>query len=73
MIRVSYLFKSLQIFPLFSLGAAHDGTGNGCLADDKYVMAPSVGGVTDSRATNHYTFSSCSVSYFEQLITDLDL
>ncbi|XP_062576119.1 uncharacterized protein LOC134238008 [Saccostrea cucullata] len=55
-----------------NLGAAHDGDGNSCLADDKYTMSPSSGGVTDSRAINHWSFSSCSVSYFEQYIADLD-
>ena len=56
----------------YSLGSAHDGTNNGCSADDKYVMAPS-SGVTDADTIgNPWRFSSCSTSYFDAFIVELD-
>ncbi|XP_052231159.1 LOW QUALITY PROTEIN: snake venom metalloproteinase acutolysin-C-like [Dreissena polymorpha] len=55
-----------------NLGSKHDGDGNNCLEDDKYVMSPSSGGVIDQRALNHWLFSTCSVSQIEAYILELD-
>ncbi|KAH3748395.1 hypothetical protein DPMN_182840 [Dreissena polymorpha] len=55
-----------------NLGSKHDGEDNVCSADDKYVMSPSTGGVTDARAINHFKFSTCSVTQIESYIATLD-
>ncbi|XP_041362132.1 mucin-2-like [Gigantopelta aegis] len=51
-----------------SIGAVHDGSGNSCAASDGFVMAPSVGPVTSDRASNPWTFSTCSVTSFMSLL-----
>ena len=57
----------------YSLGSAHDGVGNDCSADDKYVMAPSSEFTDADTIGNPWRFSSCSTSYFDAFIVQLDL
>ena len=45
----------------YSLGANHDGQDNDCSPDDKYIMSPSVGFLTEETAANSHSFSQCSV------------
>ena len=53
-----------------SLGAMHDGSGNGCEPNDKYIMAPSHGYLASkSLLNNAYMFSDCSVKYFKDTLS----
>ncbi|KAK3082599.1 hypothetical protein FSP39_000159 [Pinctada imbricata] len=55
-----------------SLGALHDGEGNGCSGNDAFIMAASLGGQTEATASNPWKFSSCSTQYFTSLINTLN-
>ncbi|XP_041367021.1 snake venom metalloproteinase BaP1-like [Gigantopelta aegis] len=54
-----------------SLGSKHDGDTNTCTGEDQYIMAATSGSRTDPNMTNPWLFSSCSVSYFKNLLTSL--
>ncbi|XP_069107246.1 metalloprotease mig-17-like [Argopecten irradians] len=56
-----------------NLNSQHDGNGNLCPDNIKNIMSASSGPSTDSSTnTNHYSFSSCSVDYFTDLIDELN-
>ncbi|XP_041367785.1 A disintegrin and metalloproteinase with thrombospondin motifs 6-like [Gigantopelta aegis] len=53
------------------LGSKHDGDTNTCTGEDQYIMAATSRTRTDPDMTNPWLFSSCSVSYFKNLLTSL--
>ncbi|KAJ8320325.1 hypothetical protein KUTeg_001912 [Tegillarca granosa] len=58
---------------IFTLGALHDGDGNNaCDRNDAFIMAASTSFPTGSTAQNPWKFSSCSVTYFQTLINNLN-
>ncbi|XP_041367019.1 snake venom metalloproteinase BaP1-like [Gigantopelta aegis] len=54
-----------------SLGSKHDGDNNTCTGEDQYIMAATSRLRTDPNMTNPWLFSSCSVSYFKNLLASL--
>lgn len=48
-----------------NLGASHDGQGNNCLPNDRFIMSSSLG---FSNIQNMQRFSSCSITYFKNYI-----
>ncbi|KAL8603828.1 hypothetical protein ACOMHN_058563 [Nucella lapillus] len=50
------------------LSAEHDGDKNGCRSEDRYVMAAGTYPTTPSNKLHPWSFSSCSVSYFNNFV-----
>ncbi|XP_041367247.1 zinc metalloproteinase-disintegrin-like stejnihagin-B isoform X3 [Gigantopelta aegis] len=54
-----------------SLGSRHDGDGNTCKAEDRFIMSGGTYKKTSANLGNPWLFSSCSVTYFNNFLTAL--
>ncbi|KAL8606206.1 hypothetical protein ACOMHN_043424 [Nucella lapillus] len=54
-----------------SLGSRHDGDGNTCDSDDRYIMSGGLHAVTPTNKLNPWRFSSCSVTAFANYVLTL--
>ena len=55
----------------FSLGAEHDGYKNYCKSSDHYLMTDLINEDNPNYYTNGYFFSTCSIQYFEDQLSQL--
>ncbi|XP_046380184.2 uncharacterized protein LOC124151650 isoform X4 [Haliotis rufescens] len=53
------------------LGAKHDGDGNNCKANDRFIMSGGSYKTNTENERNPWFFSTCSVDYFRTLISSL--
>ena len=69
--NLSYIWVILHLHLIFSLNADHDGDGNACSDEDRFIMSATV--IRDANYyKNAFGFSTCSKQAFTSKINDLN-